>query len=114
MTEYLGSRAYEILARGNLFPTTVRERVVAVGATAVEVAPTNPRRVSMTVVNQGANPVYLSFDTSLVPTSGVWLSANGGSLVMTVAEDLEATTWLLYAACPAATVNVYVMEIVAL
>jgi hypothetical protein len=52
---------------------------VSVGTTDTAILPANLGRREVTIVNDGANVVYLSFGTAAVANAGVRLNAAGGS-----------------------------------
>lgn len=54
--------------------------VLVLAASSTPVAAANPARAEITIVNDGANPVYLRLsDTGAVINSGIRLNANGGA-----------------------------------
>lgn len=71
----------------------------------------NPGRLGWTVVNLGANNVYLALDNTVDTDHGVLLTANGGSASMTMDEDFEATCWEVYCLADGANSDIWVLEI---
>ena len=52
---------------------------VSVGVASTEVRPANPRRVSLDLVNDGDNIIYLALGNTAVVGSGIRLNKKGGS-----------------------------------
>lgn len=66
-----------------------------IGVTVGKVVQANPDRVGLVVINGGAADVLIWVDNSVSTTKGIRLTANGGSVTMTVHDDftLPAQEW---------------------
>ena len=70
---------------------TISAGVVAVGATSTKIAGMNPKRKSLTIVNDSANVVYISLGPVAVSGAGIRLNASGGSVVLGIYTDIPYT-----------------------
>lgn len=57
-------------------------RAFAITDTSQKVAPTDENRVWISLVNDGANPIYLNFGEDAVANQVFRLNANGGALLL--------------------------------
>ncbi len=90
-------------ARGTVLPVYVApSRVIS----------NNPDCVSTTIVNLGANDVYLSPEPGVSSTSGVFLSAGGGSMSIDVRSDLVLAGHEWYGVSPGGDSTLFVMRVV--
>jgi len=83
---------------------------IDVTTTVTQIVHGNPDRLSIIVVNLGANDVYVAFDREVSTTRGILLTANGGFLSMNVDEDMELVGYPIYGVTAAGTSRVYVHE----
>jgi len=83
---------------------------VDVGTTVTEIMHGNPDRLSIIVVNLGANDVYVAFDREVSPTRGILLVHTGGSLSLTADEDMELVGYPIYGVTATGTSRVFVLE----
>lgn len=81
-----------------------------VAITATRILPDNPRRVSLLIVNTGANPIYVGIDSAVSTTRGIYLAANGGSMSLQWQYDFESVTHERYAIASGAPSTIYIEE----
>jgi hypothetical protein len=72
----------------------------------------NPNRLAWTIVNLGANPVYIALDNDVSQTKGILVAANGGSVSMVWNEDFDMVAWSWYGIALSSACKVYIVEIV--
>jgi len=83
---------------------------IDVSTTVTEIVHGNPDRLSITIVNLGANDVYIAFDREVATDRGILLTANGGFLSLIADEDMELVGYPIFGVTPAGTSRVYVHE----
>lgn len=84
--------------------------IAAVGTTAVLVLSSNPRRFSFTFINLSSNIIYISPNTEVSATRGIYVAPNGGFLSLNYIDDMELVTHDWYAVATAAASEIYVLE----
>ena len=77
-------RKYGVATRFN--PTSVN---TVVAATPTELWRNNPDRLEVMFFNLGANVIYLNVGPTVADDNGIYLGANGGSVVVNAIEDGE-------------------------
>ena len=70
----------------------------------------NPGRTNLTIVNLSSATVYLSPMSAASSSSGILLTASGGSLAMNYNDDLVLPTLEWHAIASASSSNVFVIE----
>jgi hypothetical protein len=88
--------------------------VASVGITDVTIARNDPGRVGLTIINLSANNVYVRPVSAATTTAGILLSANGGSLTVSMDEDYMLPTYEWHAIASAAASAIFVTESVIL
>lgn len=83
---------------------------VDVGTSVTQIAPNNPDRLSITVINLGANDVYIAFDQEVATDRGIFLQANGGAISLTVDEDMELVGYPIFGVTASGTSRIFVHE----
>tara|TARA_R110002020_G_scaffold152949_3_gene332037 strand:- start:1041 stop:1424 length:384 start_codon:yes stop_codon:yes gene_type:complete len=82
----------------------------SVGTADVQLVENNPGRTNLTIVNLSSNTVYLSPMSAASSSSGILLTASGGSLAMNYNDDLVLPTLEWHAIASASSSNVFVIE----
>lgn len=62
-------------------------RTVSVGTSSTKVAPANPNRIRLDLINPGSNDVWVLDDPEVAVDEGYLLEANGGSLGFEIPQD---------------------------
>jgi len=78
---------YHVQTRIKVNPLTA-----SVAVTATRVLIDNPRRLSVVIVNTGANPVYIAPDNQVSTSRGIYLAAGGGSMALKWTDDFESVS----------------------
>jgi hypothetical protein len=68
-------------------------------------------RVGLVIVNQGANPLFISLTSAVSATNGILLGANGGSVSIDVLEDYTLPSRRWYGVTTGGSSAVYVLEV---
>lgn len=84
----------------------------SIGVTSARIAPKNPTRVALIVMNLSANDVYVRPTRDATTSAGVLLKPNGGSFVTVLDEDLVLPTFDWFAVASGASSTIYVLEVV--
>lgn len=92
--------------------TIINEQVISVLTTRTVIAPNNPNRLFLAVINEGINDVRISTDPTITSTSGWLLPASGGAIVFDWTEDGEGVGYPYYAIANVAAVNCRVREVI--
>jgi hypothetical protein len=82
----------------------------SVGTADVQLVENNPGRTNLTIVNLSTNTVYLSPMAAASSSSGILLTASGGSLAMNYNDDLVLPTLEWHAIASGSSSNVFVIE----
>ena len=82
----------------------------SVGTSDVQLVENNPGRTNLTIVNLSSNTVYLSPMSAASSSSGILLTASGGSLAMNYNDDLVLPTLEWHAIASSGSSNVFVIE----
>ena len=82
----------------------------SVGTADVQLVENNPGRTNLTIVNLSSNTVYLSPMSAASSSSGILLTASGGSLAMNYNDDLVLPTLEWHAIASGSSSNVFVFE----
>ena len=82
----------------------------SVGTADVQLVENNPGRTNLTIVNLSTNTVYLSPMSAASSSSGILLTASGGSLAMNYNDDLVLPTLEWHAIASGSSSNVFVIE----
>jgi hypothetical protein len=72
-------------------PVRENETNPTVGVAVSKVVQSNPDRVGLVIVNQGAADIFVGLSNSVTTSSGVRLTANGGSMTLNVRDDFTLT-----------------------
>jgi len=102
VTERLGGRTY------------LQERTVTVGTSIIQVLENNPNRLAYDLINESANDIRVSTDSTITATSGWLVVAKGGLFGMVYYDDGEGVGQALYAIAAAAGSVVRVREVIRL
>jgi hypothetical protein len=84
--------------------------VASVGVADVTIARNDPGRVSLTIINLSANTIYVRPVNPATIAAGILLSANGGSLTVSMDEDFMLPTYEWHAIATAALSAIFVTE----
>ena len=82
----------------------------SVGTADVQLVENNPGRTHLTIVHLSSNTVYLSPMSAASSSSGILLTASGGSLAMNYNDDLVLPTLEWHAIASGSSSNVFVIE----
>ena len=82
----------------------------SVGTADVQLVENNPGRTNLTIVNLSSNTVYLSPMSAASSSSGILLTASGGSLAMNYNDALVLPTLEWHAIASGSSSNVFVIE----
>lgn len=93
-------------------PITSRTSTVTVATTVTRIAGNNPRRVSITVYNRGANNVDVDYVATVTSGAGIPLTGSSGVLQSTIEDDGEAVINELYGIATTASSSVFVVEVI--
>jgi len=88
-------------------PTGVTE----VGANPVLIAPNNPDRLFLLILNLGANDLLVQLKPKPSDTEGIVLGANGGSMTLSADEDAELVGHEFHGMAITGTTKIYVLEL---
>lgn len=102
--------AREFIAQDLGGPTSEAESTVATGANAVSICGNDPDAVGLTIVNVGAQNVFIGLTQGVSATNGIFLGANGGLVTMSVKDDYTLPTREWFAVSPAGASTVYVLR----
>lgn len=70
----------------------------------------NPDRLSYILVNLGTVDVYVGFTSDVSASKGILLTANGGSMNLTIREDFDLATYEVHAVAASSTSTLYIVE----
>jgi len=81
-----------------------------INSTVTQILKANPNRLSVLVINLGAQAVFLTPDNSPSSTRGIYLAPNGGSMILMFDKDfqLPASEW--WGICSVDNNDVLIME----
>jgi len=97
----------QILLGGPVVEVESNPTITTSVGTAVE---GNGDRVALVIVNQGANDVFIALNSGVSSSNGIRLTANGGSVALSVRDDFTLSSRKWYAVTAAATSAIYVLE----
>jgi len=101
----------EILMKRWGVRTQAAQKTVSLGDAAAEVAPNNPDRLGLLIVNLSANSVYLALDNSVAATKGILLVPTGGSATFSIEDDFQMVGWAIWGIATGADSPLYVIEV---
>jgi len=81
------------------------------GVAAVLILQNNPDRLAWTLINLGANPLYVGLTNLVSAVNGIFLAANGGQVTMKYDEDFQMVGWAWWAISPAGADAIYTLEV---
>lgn len=98
----------------NLFGVNTVSRITApltgAAGAAVQIAPNNPRRLALTIVNLSANVCWVGLSNQVGAANGIWLTGNGGSVTLKWDTDFEMTANEWWSVSVAGGDQLHVME----
>lgn len=92
--------------------TTIRESTAVVGTVETVIAPVNPNRAAMTVVNNSDQSVYGSFNPGVGSTQGFTIPPNGGSVTLDLEYDGQGIAKPIYGVVTTGTSQITIIETV--
>ncbi len=104
LKEYLISR-YGVDTRPGVNPITD-----AVAITATRVLTDNPRRLSVLIMNVGANPIYIGRDNTVSSSKGIYLAAGGGAITLQPDQDFNSVASERWAIAVGGVSTIYIEE----
>lgn len=90
----------------------VNPLVDQVQLTATSLLKPDPNRLAWTIINLGANPLYVAFSPDVSTTKGVYVSATGGVFGLIFSEDFSLVTYPIWAIANVAAGDIYLVEVV--
>jgi len=105
LAEYV-ARKFGVKTRVTVNPVTA-----SCAVTATVLLQNNPDRLAATVVNLGANVMYLAWDREVGTAHGIYVAPNGGAQMFIADEDGELVGYELFGIAPAGAVDVFVVEV---
>lgn len=96
---------YGVSSRPVVNPITSNVAIVA-----TRILTDNPRRLSVLIMNTGANPVYIGLDNSVSSTRGIYLAAGGGAISLMWRDDFENQCHERWAIAVGGVSTIYVEE----
>lgn len=91
-------------------PARGQESNVTIGNAVDQVVAGNPDRVGLTIINQGANDLFIATAPNPSSTNGIRVVANGGGFSLSVRDDFTLPSYGFFGICPAGNSNIYVLE----
>lgn len=94
MAQLTGAAAnYASLKYGG--PVAEKHGVESIGTTAEQLFGNDPDRLAVIVINMGTSLVYAGPDQGVGAANGIYIGANGGSMILQVEPDLilPTITW---------------------
>lgn len=88
--------------------------VAQVATTLTQLLTPNPNRLAWTLINLGANPLYVAFTPDVSTTKGVYVSATGGVFGLIFDEDFDLVAYPVYAIAVIAAAAIYLVEIISI
>jgi len=92
-------------------PIVENETFVATSTTIGIAIEGNGDRVALIMVNQGTTDLFVGTRPDISSTQAIRLTANGGSVTLTVRDDFTLPTRRWYAIAASATPTLYVLEL---
>jgi hypothetical protein len=89
----------------------VRSRTMTVDAASLTVAPNDPDRVALILINVGATSITISFDPTAVINQGIQLLDNGSLYSVNVRDDLIMPAWAHQAIGSAPGGSLFILEV---
>lgn len=111
MLEPIGAAA-EFVASNFGGGFVVRDNVIAVGLVPVVVAPNDPDRVALVVVNIGAVAVTINYRENITLNQGIVLLDNGSTYSVNVRDDAILPAWMHAALSSGVGSTLFVVEII--
>lgn len=91
-------------------PALEKESSVNVLSTLSVVIGSNPDRVGLIMINQGAQDAFIALTPAVSTSFGIKLFANGGSVTMQVRDDFTLPSRQWYGFGNGGAVSIYVLE----
>jgi hypothetical protein len=104
---WLPGSAAQIAASRFLGITSSEETEITAGTTQSTIAPADPERVVLSIVNLSSGVAYVALSPAVSATRGIALAANGGSITITADDDGELVTRAWYALATLASSPLY-------
>ena len=82
------------------------------GAVAVLLLRNNPDRLAFTVVNLSVNAMYIGLTDGVSAVNGIFIGANGGTVVLSYEDDFQMVGWAWWIISPAGASAVFSLEVV--
>lgn len=86
---------------------TSEDETITVGTSAGEVAPNDPERVLLLLVNLGTTSIFIAPTTEVSSSRGITLQADGGALILKAGEDGDLVSRELHGIANAANQSLY-------
>lgn len=78
--------------------------------TVTQIVPSDPKRLSLIIVNLGNVSIQVAPAGDVSSTKGILLIGNGGAITLTMTDDFELVSAAWYGICAAPNNPVYVLE----
>jgi len=82
-------------------------RLQTVGTGGARLAPSNPNRVNLVLINQGGNDAFVLDDPTVAANEGFLLASDGGVLTLQTDTDGDLTTQEFHAVTDAGTTDIF-------
>lgn len=92
-------------------PVTAIDDVASVGVTQSQIFAPDADRLLVMLINMSTNLMYAGFDELVGSTRGIFLAANGGSLILLADEDLVLTTFPIHVISTGVTSNLFHLQV---
>lgn len=86
--------------------------VSAVPTSVVQLLKPDPNRLAWTLINLGANHLFVGFAPDVASDKGVYVSATGGVFGLLFLEDFDLCAFPVYAIADTAECDIYLVEVV--
>lgn len=88
-----------------------KEGNFALTTTAVVIAQNDPERASLTIINNGAEAVYVNISAAPTAAASIIIPPSGGSYTVNLINDLVLPSYQYRAAASATTADITVIEV---
>lgn len=80
------------------------------GLAIAQIVPSNPRRLSLIMINLSANSIWIAPETFVAPAHGIMLVPNGGTFILNYREDLTLASHAWAGIADGANSDMYWLE----
>jgi hypothetical protein len=91
-------------------PTDEQDTEMTLGVTPSRIVDNDPDALALTIINLGANTVYVMFDLNPTTTRGIQLNASGGFVSFNVNDDQTLPTRQWYGVTASGTSDIFAIR----